>query len=88
MLDYDPNFLNVAKLASEVEAHRRESWAGVKRDQLAFGPLWGHPGVQGRSPAVRIRVLLYNSLVSHQNISRRSCKYSTKIVKVVVGWCP
>jgi hypothetical protein len=51
LLDYDPNSLKVAKLASEAEARHREAWAGA-------------------------------------NISRRSCKHSTKIVKVVAGWCP
>jgi hypothetical protein len=62
LLNYDPNFLKVTKLASEAEAHHREA-------------------------LVWIRVLLYNPLVSRRNISRRSYKHSTKIVKVIAGWC-
>jgi hypothetical protein len=29
LLNYDPNSLKVAKLASEAEARRREAWAGA-----------------------------------------------------------
>jgi hypothetical protein len=36
----------------------------------------------------RIRVLLYNPLVSRRNRSQYSCKHSTKTVKVVAGRCP
>jgi hypothetical protein len=50
LLNYDPNSLKLAKLANEAEARRREAWARAKRGQLAFGPLWGRPGVQGWSP--------------------------------------
>jgi hypothetical protein len=73
---------------SEAEARGGEVWAGVKRGQLGFGPLWERLGVRGQSPAVRIRVLLYNLLVSHRNRSRHSCKHYTKIVKVVADRCP
>jgi hypothetical protein len=88
LLNYDPNSLKVAKLTSEAKACHREAWAGAKRGQLAFGPLWGHPGVGGGAPVVRIMILLYNPLVSRRNRSQRSCKYFTKIVKVVINWCP
>jgi hypothetical protein len=44
-------------------------------------------GCGGGVPAVQIRVLLYNLIVSRQNRSRHSCKHSTKIVKVVASWC-
>jgi hypothetical protein len=50
VLNYDPNYLKMAKLASEAEARRQEAWAGAKRGQLVFGSLWGRSGVQGRSP--------------------------------------
>jgi hypothetical protein len=70
---------------SEVDTRRWEAWTGAKRCQLAFGPLWGRPWVWGRRPTVRIRVLLYNSIVSRQNRSRHSCKHSTKIVKVMAS---
>jgi hypothetical protein len=46
------------------------------------------PGVQGRSPTLRIRFLIYNPLVTHKNIWQHSCKHFTKIVKVVIVWCP
>jgi hypothetical protein len=65
LLNYDPNFLKVAKLTSEADDRRQEAWDGA-----------------------RIRVLLYNPLVSHWNRSRRSYKHSIKIVKVVAGWYP
>jgi hypothetical protein len=49
VLNYDSNFLKVGKLVSEAEARRRKAWAGMKRGQLAFSPLWGRSGVRGRS---------------------------------------
>jgi hypothetical protein len=38
LLNYDPNFLKVIKLVSEVEARRREAWAGAL-DLLRSGPM-------------------------------------------------
>jgi hypothetical protein len=81
LLNYDSNFLKVAKLVSEAKVHRRSE---VRPTGL--WALWGHPGVRGGAPAVRIRVLLYNHLVNCRNISRCSYKHSIKIVKVVAGW--
>jgi hypothetical protein len=75
-LNYDLNFLKVVKLASEVRP--TGLWPTLGMDG----------GAGGGAPTVRIRVLLYNPLVSRRNRSQRSCKHFMKIVKVVADWCP
>jgi hypothetical protein len=42
--------LKGGQVGKRSEACCQDAWVGAKRGQLGFGPLWGCPGMRGRSP--------------------------------------